>query len=121
MWRFNRSHQRDEFEVWSGCLREDGPSLSGMLVSEGDGDFVPGFVVSESVRPPALVVGPPMHMHEFGSCTVDEQRSQVGISSFGDASEGISTTGGSLPGYESEPGTELSPVFEITTIADGCD
>jgi len=47
----------------------------------------------------------------------DKQHAQVRVATFRDVPESALAAGGVLPGHQTEPGTELPPVFKVMAVA----
>ena len=97
--RFSASHHR--------------PQDPGILVSQGDNGLLPARALTKSHCPLRdLVVSAVRRQHRrFGA--LDQQRAQVGVASFGDATQIALAAAGVLTRRQADPGTELGAVLEL--------
>ena len=64
-------------------------------------------------------VGTPLGTHHDAACAVYEQGAQVAVPALGDASQADFVAGGMLARGEADPGGELAPIAEVSSVADG--
>src|SRR5215471_15408482 len=59
-----------------------------------------------------------LHLSQHRTCTQDEQRTQIPVTSFTDPQEARFASRGVLARHETQPGGKLTPAFESAYIAD---
>jgi hypothetical protein len=100
---------------------EQRPSDAGVLVRQSDRCDV-GMGARGKTPQPAMRRSRRMSLHlsQYRTCTEDEQRTQIPVTSFTDPQEARFASRGVLARHETQPGGQLAAVFESAYIADAC-
>ena len=95
---------------------KNSPGDAGVLGGKRDDRFLVAASSAERASPGAEPIGALGEDVKRGARPVHEQRSEVNIAAFGDASEARFVAGRVLAGHQPEPSTELAAIFEKLRI-----
>jgi len=95
-----------------------GPQDASVLVGHGHAGLLPTDARRQLSQPQRSGIGAFAGAHDSGLGTLDHQRAQIVVATFGDTSQTGLAAAGVLAGHQAEPGAELMAAVELPEVAD---
>jgi hypothetical protein len=120
-------HDRCSARLYDGpdaillVVRQERPGNPGVFIGQCDGSPVLAAASDEGSQPPTPVIRPRVDPAERGSCTMDEEFTQIAIPAFTDPEEPWLTPCGVFTRDQAQPGRQLAAVFELGHVTDRGD